>query len=160
MRKRLPSTTGNTVLAFSGGWWRWGVQSAMPFIKSSWNSQNPQKSLFFLNFLLFDEMRATVHTPPSPGAAWDAFHDLGVFVSYACVRLSIRFRMHTHALDVVETFCNRFDNFYFPHKNHVFRKFLKIARKSLKINEFWLNQATQGGWPLVVWEEQDEPERW
>ena len=40
--------------------------------------------------------------------------------------LGSRFRMRRHALDVLKTFWNRFDNLYFSSKNNDFRKFLKI----------------------------------
>ena len=52
-----------------------------------------------------------------------------------------RFRMRTHALDALETFPYRFDNFYFPSKNHDFRKFQKILE-----NPLILAQVTYPGW--------------
>ena len=47
-----------------------------------------------------------------------------------------RFQTRTHALDALETFSNRFGNFYFSWKNHDFRKFPKFLKIPLKIITF------------------------
>ena len=74
-----------------------------------------------------------------------------------------RFRTRTHALDAVETFPNRFGDFYFSSKNHDFRKFPKILEnpwKSIDLCSDGSSSLIQGGRLLLVPEEREEPERW
>ncbi len=58
-----------------------------------------------------------------------------------------RSRMRTHALDTLERFLYRFDNFYFPSKSMIFENFKK-SLKNYEINEnpLILAQVTYPGW--------------
>ena len=51
-----------------------------------------------------------------------------------------RFRAGKHALDTLETFLNRFGNFYFSSKNHNFWNFQKIL-KILENPWFWSSEG-------------------